>query len=249
MSGTPAVELAVQDVTGVRVAVALGVDRVELCSALGLGGVTPSVGVVEAAVAAAQGVVGVHVLVRPRPGDFEYDRDELDVTLRDVRRALDAGAAGVVVGALTEAGALDVGYVRTVVELAQGREVTIHRAVDVSADPAAAVLAAAESGATRVLTSGGAPSATEGTATLARMVSLVGDRLQVMAGGGITPDTVPAVLASGVHAVHFSARRAVASRGIPLGARDDGSHDVTDPDLARRTVAAVRHWRADTLRG
>lgn len=249
MSGAPAVELAVQDVTGVRVAVALGVDRVELCSALGVGGVTPSVGVVEAAVAAAQGVVGVHVLVRPRPGDFEYDRDELDVTLRDVRRALDAGAAGVVVGALTEAGALDVGYVRTVVELAQGREVTIHRAVDVSADPAAAVLAAAESGATRVLTSGGAPSAPEGMATLARMVSLVGDRLQVMAGGGITPDTVPAVLASGVHAVHFSARRTVGSRGIPLGARDDGSHDVTDPDLARRTVAAVRHWRADTLRG
>lgn len=240
MSGTPAVELAVQDVTGVRVAVDLGVDRVELCSALGLGGVSPSVGVVEATVAAAQGVVGVHVLVRPRPGGFEYDRDELDVTLRDVRRVLDAGAAGVVVGALTEAGALDVGYVRTVVELAQGREVTIHRAVDVSADPAAAVLAAAESGATRVLTSGGAPSAPEGTSTLARMVSHVGDRLQVMAGGGITPDTVAAVLASGVHAVHFSARRAVASRGIPLGARDDGSHDVTDPDLARRTVAAVR---------
>jgi copper homeostasis protein len=238
----------VQDAAGVRVAVDLGVDRVELCSALALGGVTPSIAMVEAAVAAAAGAVGVHVLVRPRPGGFRYTEDELAVTYADVDRALAAGAAGVVVGAQTAAGRLDGDFVAEVVGRSGARDVTVHRVVDVCADPVAAVEIAQASGATRVLTSGGAVTAPQGTVVLRRMVEAAGKGVQVMAGGGIGPDTVEQVLGTGVAAVHFSARRAVSTHGIPLGAQDDGTHDVTDPDLAAAVVARVRGTSASRAR-
>ncbi|NNM46150.1 copper homeostasis protein CutC [Knoellia koreensis] len=239
MTAQPQLELAVQDAAGVRIAVGLDVDRVELCSALALGGVTPSIATIEAAVAATQGAVGVHVLVRPRPGGFRYTADELAVTYADVERALDAGAAGVVVGAQVAGGQLDGDFVAQVVERSGGREVTIHRVIDVCADPVAAVEVAIGSGATRVLTSGGAVSAPEGRERLRRMVEVAGGRIQVMAGGGISARTVGRVLDTGVDAVHFSARRPVAAHGIPLGAQDDGTHDVTDRDLAAAVVAQV----------
>lgn len=234
----PALELAVQDVAGVRVAVRLGVERVELCSALALGGLTPSLAVVEAAVAAA-GAVGVHVLVRPRAGDFRYDADEVAVMVADVRRAVVAGADGVVVGALDGTGLPDLAVLDRLREAAEGVQVTFHRAVDVSADPVTALDLVAGSGVDRVLTSGGAARAVDGADRLRRMVGVAAGRLEVMAGAGVDAAAVPALLATGVDALHFSARRRVAARGIPLGQSEDG-HDVTDEGLAAAVVAAVR---------
>src|SRR5690606_632176 len=128
---------------GIRVAAAVGARRVELCVGLGAtGGLTPSAGLVEAAVAASAAVVGgpeVHVLVRPRPGGFVLVGDDLDVQVRDVRTAVAAGATGVVVGALTVDGLVDADAVRSLVEAAAGREVTFHRAIDVVADPVRAL--------------------------------------------------------------------------------------------------------------
>ena len=234
----PALELAVQDVAGVRVAVRLGVERVELCSALALGGLTPSLAVLEAAVAAA-GAVGVHVLVRPRAGDFRYDADEVAVMVADVRRAVVAGADGVVVGALDGTGLPDLAVLDRLREAAEGVQVTFHRAVDVSADPVTALDLVAGSGVDRVLTSGGAARAVDGADRLRRMVGVAAGRLEVMAGAGVDAAAVPALLATGVDALHFSAKRRVAARGIPLGQSEDG-HDVTDEGLAAAVVAAVR---------
>ena len=234
----PALELAVQDVAGVRVAVRLGVERVELCSALALGGLTPSLAVVEAAVAAA-GAVGVHVLVRPRAGDFRYDADEVAVMVADVRRAVVAGADGVVVGALDGTGLPDLAVLDRLREAAEGVQVTFHRAVDVSADPVTALDLVAGSGVDRVLTSGGAARAVDGADRLRRMVGVAAGRLEVMTGAGVDAAAVPALLATGVDALHFSAKRRVAARGIPLGQSEDG-HDVTDEGLAAAVVAAVR---------
>ncbi|MDR6862004.1 copper homeostasis protein CutC [Phycicoccus sp. 3266] len=234
----PALELAVQDVAGVRVAVRLRVERVELCSALALGGLTPSLAVVEAAVAAA-GAVGVHVLVRPRAGDFRYDADEVAVMVADVRRAVVAGADGVVVGALDGTGLPDLAVLDRLREAAEGVQVTFHRAVDVSADPVTALDLVAGSGVDRVLTSGGAARAVDGADRLRRMVGVAAGRLEVMAGAGVDAAAVPALLATGVDALHFSAKRRVAARGIPLGQSEDG-HDVTDEGLAAAVLAAVR---------
>ncbi|WP_275092301.1 copper homeostasis protein CutC, partial [Microbacterium sp. PF5] len=107
MTRTLALELAVQDPAGVRIAAEIGAARVELATALALGGLTPSPGTVELALAAAADGPEVHVLIRPRAGDFHYDADELAVAERDVRHAIAAGAAGVVIGVLDAAGRLD----------------------------------------------------------------------------------------------------------------------------------------------
>ncbi len=241
MPRTLPVEIAVQDVAGVRVALAAGAARIELCQALGLGGLTPSAGLIEAAAGAAHdaGIPGfVHVLVRPRGGGFVYDADELDTTVRDIRAAAAAGADGVVVGALTDAGALDLEAVRRFVDAAAGLDVTVHRAVDASNDPLGSVVALHALGARRVLTSGGAPDCRAGLATLARMAADSGP-LEIMAGGGVRIDDIADLADAGVDAVHLSAR-GTATRGGASGPGGgvDG-FDVTDSGLVAAAVAAA----------
>ncbi|CAM5285839.1 copper homeostasis protein CutC [Leifsonia shinshuensis] len=240
-----AVEIAVQDVAGVRVALAEGADRVELCVALGLGGLTPSAGLVRAAVEEARedGRAGfVHVLVRPRGGGFVYDSDELDTIVADIRFAREAGAAGVVVGALDEAGRVDREAVARFVAEAGGLEVTFHRAFDTLPDPLGAGDALAALGVARVLTSGGAQRSADGIEGLGALAQRVDGRLQVMAGGGVRVQDIHALIAAGVDAVHLSARESVS--GAPSGpGGGDAAYDITDPITVREAVAAVRDVR------
>lgn len=245
-----ALEVSVTSSTGARTARRCGANRVELCTALELGGLTPSAGLLEHVLdevggrAPDEGWDGVHVLLRPRPGDLEYDAAELATLERDVRVAVSAGVDGVVVGAL---GADRMPDLRVLARLAgpvrdAGLSITFHRAVDLTADPVAAVRTLVESGLVdRVLTSGGARSAAEGSAGLAAMVAVAAGRVQIMAGAGVTPDLVPTLVRFGVDAVHLSAkRRAPGPRGaLPLGSGDDGGHWVTDGDLVRAVAAAL----------
>lgn len=238
----PALEIAVTSPAGARIALAHGADRVELCTGLELGGLTPSAALVEAVAAVG---LPVHVLVRCRPGDFVHDAEETALMAAEVRSVIASGAAGVVVGALTADGGLDTDAVARLAAAAHdaGRpvEVTLHRAIDVSADPVATAALLPGLGLTRVLTSGGAPAAAQGLARLAAMVEAA-PGVQVMAGGGVRPADIPALTAAGVAAVHLSAkRRAAPRRGgawIPLGAAaEQDTHFVTDPAV----VAEARH--------
>ena len=243
MSGFLPVEIAVQDAAGVRIALAAGAARVELCQALGLGGLTPSAGMIEAAVELAHtaSVDGfVHVLVRPRGGGFVYDADELDTITRDIRMTRSLGADGVVVGALTDAGTLDLDAVAAFVDAADGLDVTVHRAVDAALDPIGAVAALVGVGVKRVLTSGGAVDCRAGRQTLTRMASDLRGSLELMAGGGVGADDIVALAAAGVDAVHLSARRR-SSRGGPSGpGGGDVGFDSTDEQLVRAAIAAAR---------
>jgi copper homeostasis protein len=237
------VEIAVQDAAGVRIALEAGAARVELCQALALGGLTPSAGLIEAAVEAATAASAaefVHVLVRPRGGGFVYDAEEIGVIVRDIRLVRSLGADGVVVGALTDAGALDLDAIAAFLDAADGLDVTVHRAVDASADPLAAIRALAGTGVRRVLTSGGAADCRTGRETLALMVAEVRGALELMAGGGVGVDDIAALAAVGVDAVHLSARHR-ASRGGPSGpGGGEIGFDVTDAELVRAAVAAAR---------
>ncbi|MEU1533923.1 copper homeostasis protein CutC [Streptomyces fagopyri] len=243
----PALEIAVTSPEGARVALAHGADRVELCTGLELGGLTPSAALVEAVAAVG---IPVHVLVRCRPGDFVYDDEETALMVSEVRSVIASGASGVVIGALTAAGGLDTTAVDRLAASAHDAdravEVTLHRAIDLSADPVATAALLPALGLTRVLTSGGAPTAGQGLERLAAMVD-VASGVQVMAGGGLRPTDIPALAAAGVAAVHLSAkRRAEPRRGaawIPLGASsasaEQDTHFVTDPAVvaeARRTL-------------
>ncbi|MFD1276519.1 copper homeostasis protein CutC [Streptomyces kaempferi] len=240
----PALEIAVTSPVGARVALDHGADRVELCTGLELGGLTPSAALVEAVAAVG---LPVQVLVRCRPGDFVYDAEETALMVAEVRTVIASGASGVVVGALTADGSLDTAAVARLAAAAHdtGRpvEVTLHRAIDVSADPVATAALLPALGLTRVLTSGGAPAAGQGLTRLTAMVDIA-PGVQVMAGGGVRPADIPALTAAGVAAVHLSAkRRAQPRRGgawIPLGASsasaEQDTHFVTDA----ATVAEAR---------
>lgn len=240
-----ALEIAVTSVDGALAARAAGATRVELCSALEVGGVTPSQGLVEAVldevggIEADDGWQGVHVLVRPRPGDFVYSVEELDLLRREAEMILEAGADGIVIGALTPHGEPDVELVRVLADAAAAYEatVTFHRAIDLCPDPVAAIRSL-DGVVDRVLTSGGAPAAAAGAATIAEMVAVAGP--DVLAGGGVTVDAIGPLAALGVEGVHLSAKRRVVTTGrVALGVADDGGHWVTDPALVAAAVAAL----------
>ena len=238
-------ELAVQSVAGALVARQAGADRVELCAALGAtGGLTPSLAMTEAVVAAG---LPVQVLIRCRPGPFLYDRDELRLMARDITLALRAGAAGVVVGALTGPGDVDQAGLRYLHDAAQaaapGCAVTFHRAMDVAimagrAETALDALLAA--GLTRVLTSGGAERAVDGTPALAALAAQAAGGIEIMAGGGVRPADIAALAQAGVSAVHLSAKGTVTWPGGSTGpGGGTPTTEVTDPVLAREAAEAV----------
>lgn len=241
----PEFELAVQSVSGMRIARDLGAARVELAQALALGGLTPSRGTLESVLEAAQdGATEVHVLVRPRAGDFHYDAEELDIIVREIRDILAVGAHGLVVGCHDAGGALDKDALARIMDAAGGASVTLHRVIDVTPDPVSALRTARELGIRRVLSSGGASRAIDGLDVLRALVCAADGAIEVMAGGGVDASSIAAIAASGVDAVHFSAKRAIISAGaVRMGSASEGigGYEITDPEIARAIVAALRH--------
>lgn len=228
-----ALELAVQDPAGVRIAHEVGAARVELTQALALGGLTPSPATLELArEAAGEGGPEIHVLIRPRAGGFQYDSDEIALSVRDVEWAIANGADGVVIGALDPSGGLDLDAMARLRDAAGGASVTLHRAIDVTADPIATLERAIELGLRRVLTSGGASTAIEGIDTLRALVAVADGRIEIMAGSGVVANAAMALVATGVDALHFSAKRSVVAdgAGVRMGSASDGvgGYEVTD---------------------
>jgi len=200
------VEACVETVDGARTAEAAGAGRIELCAGLIEGGTTPSAGAI--AHARERIAIPLFVIVRPRGGDFVYSDDDLAVMRRDIASAASAGADGVVIGVLTCAGQVDGAIVRELVDLARPMHVTFHRAFDLTRDFADSLETLVDAGVDRVLTSGGAPTAAEGMATLASLVRQAGDRIVVMAGGGITESSAARIVReTGVHEIHLRGER------------------------------------------
>lgn len=231
------VEIAVQDPAGARAAIAAGAARLELCQALDVGGLTPSLAVLEGVLAAVD-PGAVNVLVRPRGGGFVYSPEEVALVTADIRACVERGAGGVVIGALTTAGGLDTETLRRWRDAAGPATLVFHRAVDAAADPSAVFDGLVAEGVDRVLTSGGAARSIDGLATLSAFVARSG-HVEVMAGGGVRPADIPALFAAGVDAVHLSAR-ARAGHDAPSGpGGGSAGHDVTDRDVVLQAVAAA----------
>ena len=170
-------EVCCADLQSVRAAVEGGAQRIELCQALELDGVTPSAGMIEWAVE--QGV-HVHVLIRPRGGDFVYSPDEVRCMMNDVRIAHMLGASGVVIGALTPEGDIDTNVCGWLMGQAQSMSVTFHRAFDQCRNPQQALEDIISMGCHRLLTSGQAANVTEGTEMLARLVKQAAGRITIL---------------------------------------------------------------------
>lgn len=181
-----------------------GAGRLELCGELLQGGVTPSAGLIGAVRERVK--IPLFVLIRPRTGDFLYSADERDVMLRDIALTKSLGADGVVIGALTAGGDVDVETTRLLVDAALPMQVTFHRAFDFARDQDAAMDALIALGVNRVLTSGGASSALEGAGALKRLAERAGHAMTILAGGSITVANVADVVRlSGVREVHLRA--------------------------------------------
>lgn len=197
-------EVCVETAAQARQAADAGADRVELCVNLAVGGLTPDAELLHAVLAVG---LPVHVLVRPRAGDFIYDAAEFADLLASVRWCAERGVAGIVTGCLRPDGTMDEGRLREVVRQAGPVPVSCHRCLDQTPHLADAVVVLRRCGVVRALTSGGAPTAEEGAATLAKLVAHAGSAITILAGGGIRPHNVlPLVRRTGVREVHFAPR-------------------------------------------
>ena len=229
-------EVCVDDAAGLAAAAAGGADRIELCAALALGGLTPAAGLIALA---ARGPLPVMAMIRPRAGDFVWSAAEVEAMLAEIAAVRAAGLSGVVIGASRPDGTLDTDTLATLVRAADGLDITLHRAIDLTPDPIEALGTCRDLGIRRVLSSGGARTAVAGLDRLALMqASLPG--VTIMPGGGVGLATLPDLAARlTLTEVHASCSRslppppdpAVAAFGFqPPGAR------ATDRD----TVAALR---------
>lgn len=182
-----------------------GADRIELCSALSLGGLTPSIGLVET-VRKQCSSLRIHVLIRPHEHDFVYSPEEIDAMTADIR-AMQPYADGFVSGALTEAGDVDVDATCRLREACDGKPFTFHRAFDVCREPSAALGQLIRIGCTRLLTSGQQPSACQGVDLIRRLVTESAGRIIVMPGAGVSSRNAEWILRqTGAMEIHGSAK-------------------------------------------
>lgn len=205
---TISLEICVDDLRGLQIANDADVDRIELCSALDQGGLTPTPELISQA---RQADVPIYAMIRPRGGNFVYDAPEIDAMVAAIQTMKSAGFAGVVFGALTPQHTLDLNAMQRLCHAARGMDITLHRAVDVSANPVDCVEIANNLGISRILTSGGAPTAPEGVETLRKMIAAAGRTVDIMAGSGVTHETVTGLLQAGLQHVHASCRVPCAS--------------------------------------
>lgn len=183
-------EICVDDAAGLAAAVAGGADRIELCSALSVGGLTPSTGLMELA---ANLSIPVYAMIRPRAGDFIYNTNEIEIMSTDIDQVRKCGLAGVVIGASNSDGTLNSSHLGFLTAHAKGLGLSLHRAFDLVPDFRAAIDTAIELGFERILTSGGAQLATEGIARLADCMAHAANRITIMPGGGVNVATALAL--------------------------------------------------------
>jgi copper homeostasis protein len=195
------IEVCVDSVASALAAERGGAQRVELCSDLLEGGVTPSVGLLEAI--RSRLTIGIHPIIRPRPGDFCYSDEEFEIMRRDIEHFKKAGADGVVLGLLEPSGKIDTERTRALVESARPLSVTFHRAFDMAADLVRALEDVCATGADRLLTSGGERTCQQGVEMLARLVKAANGRIAIMPGGGIGHKNVVSIVEhTGVNEIH-----------------------------------------------
>ncbi len=230
-------EVCVDTLEGAQAAINGGAGRIELCSSLSEGGLTPSAGLMRAAAGLP---VPCYAMIRPRSGLFVFSDADTNIMLADIAIAREAGLAGVVLGAQLSDGTLNIALLERLVTAAGGLGKTLHRVIDVVPDPLVAMEQAIALGFERVLTSGAKPLAPDGVHLIRKMVSQAAGRISVMPGCGLTPENVSHVLAvTGATEAHAACRRAVT--GDPAFSDFDppGGRFETSETEVRMMVAAL----------
>ena len=223
-----------------------GATRVELCAALEIGGITPSVGLIAEA-RKIEGLV-LNVIIRPRGGDFLYNGHETACMLQDIRTCRQLGVDGVVIGALTADGDIDTTLCKLLIEAADGMSITFHRAFDMCRNAKEALEDIISLGCDRVLTSGQAPTAEAGIIKLKELVEQADGRIIIMPGCGVSSGNAAKIIqATGTEEIHASARKNVGSgmifrhSGVSMGDPDSDEYarKETDVDEVRNIVKQI----------
>lgn len=223
------IEISVETLEAALAAERGGADRIELCKNLSVGGVTPDDELLRAVRAQVQ--IPIFFMVRPRAGDFVCSSAEFSEMKRSITNAKESGMDGVVLGVLTKDNRVDVEQTRQLVEFAKPLPVTYHRAFDEAADLPQALEDVIQSGAKRILTSGGAKSALEGAAVLAELIEAAGERIVIVPGAGISARNIEQV-AQRTRAREFHSGL---SSVLPYGSRDYKKFEEEVRKLAERT--------------
>lgn len=242
-------EICVDSLASARAAIAGGADRLELCSALAVGGLTPYCALLEQI--RAESHIPVRCLMRPRAGDFLYTREEVALMAAQIRQLRASGADGFVIGCLTAEGMPDTAAMAPLIAAAEGAGLTLHRCIDVSRDPEQTYLTAASLGIDTVLTSGAAASCTAGKKTIAALLELR-DRMdgpEVLVGAGVNAGVIRSFRAEfpQVCAFHMSGKGDIPSamrfrrEGVPMGipGLDEWHIQQTNLDAVRAARAAL----------
>lgn len=240
------IEVCVDNLESVATANCFPIDRIELCSALSVGGLTPNYGFIRQALQLSQ--VPLALMIRPRAGDFLYSPTEVESMVEEIHQARELGIQAVVFGALTATGEIDMPTCRALVIAAQGMEITFHRAFDLCAEPTYALEQLIDLGCHRLLTSGQAATAYQGIPMLQRLVKQADGRIQMMAGCGINAENVREIIEqTGVDEIHFSAKGQrkslmLSNSSASMGANSqDDLLDITDPAKVEAILANLTH--------
>ncbi|WP_105648407.1 copper homeostasis protein CutC [Cronobacter dublinensis] len=229
----PSLEICCYSLACAVTAQEAGADRIELCSAVNEGGLTPSAGVLKGA--RAQLTLPVHPIVRPRGGDFCYRADEFATMLDDIAFIRELGFAGLVTGVLNEDGEVDIARMRKIMRAADGMAVTFHRAFDMCASPLKALEELTDLGVARILTSGQQATAEKGISLITELKRQSRAPI-IMAGAGVRLSNLDLFLAQGIDELHSSAGIHIAS---PMRYRNTGvsmSSDASADEYARYQV-------------
>lgn len=228
-----------------------GAHRVELCAGIPEGGTTPSYG--EISVAREIPDIKLHVIIRPRGGDFLYSSTEIRCMLKDIEMARKAGADGVVFGCLTAEGEVDIPVMQELMQAAEGLSVTFHRAFDVCRDPQKALEELIKLGCNRILTSGQQSTAEAGIPLLKELNKQAAGRIILLAGCGVNEKNIAHIASeTGIREFHFSARERITSgmqyknESVSMGGTvhiNEYEREVTTMEKVMRTIskAVVSH--------
>jgi copper homeostasis protein len=224
-------EISVETLEGAMAAERGGADRIELCAELAVGGTTPSAGLMVET--RANVAIPIFAMIRPRAGNFVYSDEEFAVMRASIKLAKQLQMEGVVLGILTAERRVDVERTRELMEFARGREVTFHRAVDETADLQAALEDVVQTGATRILTSGGKRAALEGAGVITEMISRSRGRVTILPGAGINAENAAEVLRkTGASEIHSGL-----SSALPYGSHDYKKFEAEVRKLAEQLRA------------
>ena len=225
-----------------------GADRIELNSALQLGGLTPSHAVIKEVLQTIK--IPVLIMIRPRPAGFYYSESDFKVMQEDIKFVLEYGAAGIVFGILDSNGEIDIERCKKLVNLSNGKETVFHRAFDVVPNPEDSLKQLIDIGFTRILTSGQKPKVTDGLKTIKELIKIVEGKIEILPGCGINPENaIQIIRETGCNQLHASLSQLTSddstlqNRVIKFSNEDlDYCYPATSPHLVKKMRTSLDNF-------